>query len=46
MDNADYFPEVDSPAKGKSITTMSALKKNAGGWLKSAVDTWNKSFYW
>lgn len=44
--NAEYFPEADSPPKGKSITKISSIKKNASGWLKSAADAWNKSFYW
>ncbi|KAI4471743.1 armadillo repeat-containing protein 1 [Holotrichia oblita] len=43
---ADYFPEEESPPKGKSVSHFTNITKNANGWIKSAANFWNKSFYW
>ncbi|KAK9746524.1 Heavy-metal-associated domain [Popillia japonica] len=44
--HADYFPEEESPPKGKSVSHFTNITKNANGWIKSAANFWNKSFYW
>ncbi|GJQ76889.1 hypothetical protein Trydic_g15093 [Trypoxylus dichotomus] len=44
--HAEYYPEEESPLKGSSVSHFTNLTKNAGCWIKSAANFWNKSFYW